>query len=122
MADEVTQLPSSPREDPLSPVASPFATSPLVERETNIMTQNELDLLRESHSFPSSVQIRLLEEDETITSIRPGDDWEFPSGTSRDAGVLKVLRTWGTLGNNGDNPPVGSAAPIAGDESESHNS
>ena len=37
------------------------------------MTQDELDRLRESHSFPPSVQIRLPEEDETIVSTRLGE-------------------------------------------------
>ena len=37
------------------------------------MTQDELDRLKESHSFPPKVQIRLPEEDETIASTRPGE-------------------------------------------------
>ncbi|GFS41581.1 hypothetical protein Acr_00g0075200 [Actinidia rufa] len=61
--DEVIQLLSSLRKDPPS-----LEGSPSVERETNIMTQDELDHLRESHSFPLSVQIKPYEEDETIAS------------------------------------------------------
>ena len=63
MADEVTRLPFSPKEDPTPPI----------ERETNTMTQDELDHLRESCSFPSSFQIRLSEADETIVSTCPGE-------------------------------------------------
>ena len=37
------------------------------------MSQGELDRLRELFSFPSSIQIRLLEVDETIASTRPGE-------------------------------------------------
>ncbi|GFS44210.1 hypothetical protein Acr_00g0089120 [Actinidia rufa] len=37
------------------------------------MTQDELDLLRESHSFPPSVQIRLPKEDKTIASTHSGE-------------------------------------------------
>ena len=74
MADEVNQLPSSPQENPPSPEASPSVTTPPpTERETNIMTQDELDFLRGSHSFPSSIQIRLPKEDKTIASIHPGE-------------------------------------------------
>ena len=41
--------------------------------ETNIMTQGELDHLRESGSFLVGIQLRLLEIDETIASTRPGE-------------------------------------------------
>ena len=37
------------------------------------MTPEELDLLRETYSFPQNVQIRLSEENETITSTYPGE-------------------------------------------------
>ena len=74
MNDEVNQLPSSPPKNSPSPKASPtVATPPSIERGTNIMTQDVLDFFRESYSFPSSVQIRLLEEDETIASARPSE-------------------------------------------------
>ncbi|GFZ04977.1 hypothetical protein Acr_17g0005490 [Actinidia rufa] len=74
MADEVAQLPSSPREDPPSLEASlSVTTPPSIERETNIMTKDELDSLIESFSFHSSVQIRLPEEDETIASTHSGE-------------------------------------------------
>ncbi|GFS41560.1 hypothetical protein Acr_00g0075100 [Actinidia rufa] len=62
------------RKDPPSPESSTLvATPPPVDRETNIMTQDELDRLRESHSSPPNVQIRLPEEDETIAFTRPGE-------------------------------------------------
>ncbi|PSS08000.1 Platelet-derived growth factor receptor beta like [Actinidia chinensis var. chinensis] len=71
--DEVIQLPFSPKEDPPSPEGSPsVAISSPIEREINIMTQDEQDCLRETHSFPPSIQIRLPEEDETIASTCPG--------------------------------------------------
>ncbi|GFZ19633.1 hypothetical protein Acr_28g0003380 [Actinidia rufa] len=79
MADEVNQLPSSPRENPPSPEASHVATPVPIERETNIMTQDGLDLLRESYSFPLSVQIRLPEEDKFIASTRLSEVGKKPS-------------------------------------------
>ncbi|GFZ14704.1 hypothetical protein Acr_24g0008940 [Actinidia rufa] len=110
MANEVTQLPSSLGEDPSSPEGSPsIATPALVERETNIMTQDELDHLRESHSFPLSVQIRLPEDDETIASTRPSEVAFYEAafhGISRDAGVPRVPRTWGTPGKRCNKLPV----------------
>ncbi|GFS34998.1 hypothetical protein Acr_00g0037230 [Actinidia rufa] len=45
----------------------------ITARETNTMTQGELDCLRESCSFPSSVQIRFPKANETIASTRPGN-------------------------------------------------
>ncbi|GFY84531.1 hypothetical protein Acr_03g0013050 [Actinidia rufa] len=125
MADEVTQLPSLPQENPPSPEASPsIATPSPIERETNIMTKNELDLLKESHSFPSSIQIKLPEEDEIIASTHSGEvgkepAWrisqqcqgmeeeilfhherrrEFSLGTSRDTRIPRVPRSWGIPG------------------------
>ncbi|GFY86457.1 hypothetical protein Acr_05g0000960 [Actinidia rufa] len=72
MANEVSQLPASPLENPPSTEASPSVATPsLIERETNIMTQEELDRFRESYSLPPSVQIRLPEDDKTIASTRP---------------------------------------------------
>ena len=56
MADKVTQLPSSPREDPPSPEVRPSVDAfPPTERKTNIMTRGELGRLRESFSFPPSI-------------------------------------------------------------------
>ncbi|GFZ18283.1 hypothetical protein Acr_27g0000220 [Actinidia rufa] len=49
------------------------ATPPPIERETNIMTKDKLDLLRESLSFPLRVQIKIPKEDEIIASTRMGD-------------------------------------------------
>ncbi|GFZ03502.1 hypothetical protein Acr_16g0001260 [Actinidia rufa] len=71
---KVTQLPFSPREDPPSPEGSPSVdTRPPLERETNTLTQGELDHLRESCSFPAGIQIRLPELDKTVMSTRPGE-------------------------------------------------
>ena len=83
MADEVNQLPLSPREDLPSPEVrsstdtfefrpSAYALSP-IERETNTMSQGKLDCLKESISFPSNIQIRLLEANEIIASTLPSE-------------------------------------------------
>ncbi|GFZ05434.1 hypothetical protein Acr_17g0010060 [Actinidia rufa] len=97
MTAEVIQYPSSPREHPSDNEESPLVEdegSPLVdiqpppERKTNTITHGELDRLKESCSFPSGIQIRLLEEDETIASIHPGED---PGGP-------RVPRSWNTPG------------------------
>ena len=46
MADEITQLPSSPREDPSSLEGSPSADAlPSLERETNNMTHDKVERL-----------------------------------------------------------------------------
>ncbi|GFS34419.1 hypothetical protein Acr_00g0033930 [Actinidia rufa] len=59
---------------PLTPKDVPMvAVPPSVEKETNIMTLEELDLLRESYSFPPHLQLRIPEEGESITSARPGE-------------------------------------------------
>ena len=61
-------------EDPSVPEVAPLGDiHPSVEKEHNIMTPEELDLLRETYSFPQGVQIRLPEENETILSTRPGE-------------------------------------------------
>ena len=43
MEDEVTRLPSLPKENPSSPESSPLAIYPLVQREVNIMTSEDLE-------------------------------------------------------------------------------
>ncbi|GFZ05610.1 hypothetical protein Acr_17g0011820 [Actinidia rufa] len=68
MEDKVTRHPSSLREDPSSPESSPSAIFPLFRK---IMTPKDLEQLRKPCSIPSSIQIRLLEEGETIMSARP---------------------------------------------------
>ena len=74
MTDEVNQSPESPMEDPSIPEVNPLvAIHPSVEKETNIMTLEELILLKESYSFSQGVQIRIPKEEETITSTRPGE-------------------------------------------------
>ena len=73
MIYEVNQSPESPMEDPLIPEVNPLvAIHSSVEKETNIMTLEELTLLGESYSFPQGVQIRIPEE-ETITSTCQGE-------------------------------------------------
>ena len=71
MTDKVNQSPESPMEDPSIPEVNPLvAIHPSVEKKTNIMTLKELILLRESYYFPQGVQIKIPEEEETITSTR----------------------------------------------------
>ncbi|GFS36286.1 hypothetical protein Acr_00g0045130 [Actinidia rufa] len=95
------------------------------------MTEGELDLLRESCSFPPNLRTRLLEANETIPSTHlgeerlgktllgvggypnnikrwkkkfffiSGDDWEFSLGISKDIRVPRVLRSWGAPKNGG---------------------
>ena len=50
----------------------PVNDRPLTEGEINTVTQGDLDLLIESCSFPTWIQTRLPEDDETIVSTRPG--------------------------------------------------
>ncbi|GFZ08937.1 hypothetical protein Acr_20g0007450 [Actinidia rufa] len=79
MTIEVTQYPSFPREYPSNNEgdypdnegSSSIDTRPLPKRETNIMTQGELDCLRESCYSSFRIQIRLPKADETITSTHP---------------------------------------------------
>ena len=66
MTDKVNQLPGSPIEDPLEESlaqndsfvhtgALGMDTSSHLEKETNAMTRDDLDRLREEHSFPSRI-------------------------------------------------------------------
>ncbi|GFY95598.1 hypothetical protein Acr_10g0009830 [Actinidia rufa] len=55
------------------PLLKSFNTRPLLERETNTMTQGELDRLRKSCSIPSRIHIRLPEADKTIAFTRLGE-------------------------------------------------
>ncbi|GFY95594.1 hypothetical protein Acr_10g0009790 [Actinidia rufa] len=85
MTDEVNQSPESPREDPSTPEDITMVTvPPSVEMVTNIMTLDELDLLRESYYFPLHVRLRLPEEGDTIMSTHPGEvafyEASFPAG------------------------------------------
>ncbi|GFY92743.1 hypothetical protein Acr_08g0011390 [Actinidia rufa] len=58
-------------------------TSNLI-KEVNIMTQGDLDKLREKCSFPPGIQLRIPGEGETIQSSRPGEvvfyEASFPAG------------------------------------------
>ena len=73
MTNEINQLPSSPpKESPLRDDSSDhredpeMSTSSPLEKETNVMTQGDLDRLREAYSFPAEIQTRIPEEGETI--------------------------------------------------------
>ncbi|GFS41434.1 hypothetical protein Acr_00g0074290 [Actinidia rufa] len=64
---EVVEYPSSPREDsPVNEEDPLLDTRPPLERRTNVMTQDELDHLRKSCSFPVGIQTRLPKADGTI--------------------------------------------------------
>ena len=82
MMDEVNNLPSLPRDDlpeesPLRDDSSILGGDPEIdtrsplEKEINTMTQDDLDHLRKSCSFPPEVQAKIPEDDETILSTRP---------------------------------------------------
>ena len=84
MTDKVYQLLDSPREDPLeeSPTWDDsyyytedprMGTSSSFEKEINVMTQDDLDRLRENYSFPVGIQDRIPEEGDTILFSRPGE-------------------------------------------------
>ncbi|GFZ16759.1 hypothetical protein Acr_26g0000290 [Actinidia rufa] len=74
MTDKVNQLSSSPQEESSDHGESPNTDNqPPFEREVNIMTQGNLDLLRESCSVPFGIQAKLPKDDETIVSICPGE-------------------------------------------------
>ena len=62
MTDEVNQLPASfPEESPFRDEPSDHEGNPVIdtrtplEKEFNVMTQGDLDCLRESYSFPSGI-------------------------------------------------------------------
>ncbi|GFZ15805.1 hypothetical protein Acr_25g0002140 [Actinidia rufa] len=150
MADKVTRLPSSFREDPSSFEGNPSANPlPPIEKEINTMTQYELDHLRESCSILSSIQIKLPESDETIASTHPGKAEEDPiQGTQQCQGVEEeillylggqlgaplraILGSWGSKDlevvghpngkDNAENKSAGDAAQVIGDEGESYHS
>ena len=73
MANEVNQLPlpppeeSPPRDEPSHHGENPeIDTRSPLEKEFNVMTQGDLDHLRELYSFPSEKQDRIPMDDETI--------------------------------------------------------
>ena len=75
MTNKVNELPLSPLEEsPPRDELSNRGENPEInyctslEKEVNILTQGDLDHLRESCSFLSGLQARLPEEDETILS------------------------------------------------------
>ena len=73
MGTEVSEYSASPlRLDRDDPQLVEDARSP-PEKETNIMTQEELNDLAESCLFPTGVRIRLPDAGETIMSARPGE-------------------------------------------------
>ncbi|GFZ00652.1 hypothetical protein Acr_14g0002870 [Actinidia rufa] len=67
--DETSQSPSFP---PISPNSSEMDTSSLT-KESNVMSQAELDKLGSTYSFPSGVRLRIPGDGETILSARQGE-------------------------------------------------
>ncbi|GFY91662.1 hypothetical protein Acr_08g0000580 [Actinidia rufa] len=114
MTTEVTQYPSSSREDSSDSEESPsIDTRPPPERETNIMTQRKLDCLLESCSFPFGIQIRLPKADEIIASTRPS---EF---------FLRILaleseKMMSSGGDNAEENHTSDVTHVVADEGESH--
>ncbi|GFZ00558.1 hypothetical protein Acr_14g0001930 [Actinidia rufa] len=53
--------------------AHPEMDTSSLTKETNIMSQADLNKLREKYSFPSGVQLRIPGEGETILSVRKGE-------------------------------------------------
>ncbi|GFS31491.1 hypothetical protein Acr_00g0017680 [Actinidia rufa] len=114
MANEVNQLPlppleeSPPRdelpdqgENPGGDAHSSLAT------EINSMTQDDLDHLRESYSFPTGVQTRIPKEGETILSTCTGENnWEFFPSKVPGEKVPQVPRSWGTPGKRCNKLPI----------------
>ncbi|GFY98577.1 hypothetical protein Acr_12g0011180 [Actinidia rufa] len=66
--DETSQSPSFP---PISPNSPEMDTSSLT-KESNVMSQAELDKLGSTYSFPSGVRLRIPGDGETILSARQG--------------------------------------------------
>ncbi|GFZ04898.1 hypothetical protein Acr_17g0004700 [Actinidia rufa] len=80
MTDKGNQSPASPMKGSSILETNPLvAIHPLVEEKNNAMSLEELNSLKDSHSFPLGVRIRLPEEGETITSARPGEPNSFPT-------------------------------------------
>ena len=71
---EVTEYPSYPKEDsPGNEGDFLVDTKPPPQRETNIMTQDKLERLCDSCSFPVGIQMRLSKANETVMFTRPGE-------------------------------------------------
>ncbi|GFY82855.1 hypothetical protein Acr_02g0010950 [Actinidia rufa] len=73
--DEASQSPSSPLKGSLTDHLSTYSemdTSNLT-KETSVMSQGDLDKLREKYSFPSRIQFRIPGQGETILSTSSGE-------------------------------------------------
>ncbi|GFY97662.1 hypothetical protein Acr_12g0002030 [Actinidia rufa] len=116
MTNEVNQRLNSPKEDPPIPEdLSQVAIPPSVEKETNVMTLEELDLLRESYSFLPSVQIIIPDENETITSSLPSEvtfyEAAFPTGTYSALIVIPNRTTTSYTSRRGTRRPCSEDTP-----------
>ncbi|GFS38856.1 hypothetical protein Acr_00g0059850 [Actinidia rufa] len=67
---------------------SKVATCTSFEKEFNVMTQDDLDRLRETYSFPTGIQANIPNEGETILSTRSGVEEEILFHLSGCLGVL----------------------------------
>ncbi|GFY91174.1 hypothetical protein Acr_07g0013700 [Actinidia rufa] len=67
-----------------------MATHSPIEKEFNVMTQDDLDCLREIYSFLAGIQARIPDEGETILSTRTGEvafyETAFPTGRMSPTG------------------------------------
>ncbi|GFS33578.1 hypothetical protein Acr_00g0029410 [Actinidia rufa] len=100
MSNEVNQLPlPPPDESPPRDKLPGRGENPGVDThsspatEINIVSQDDLDRLRESYSFPAGVQTRIPEEGETILSTRTSEvtfyEAAFPTGLRRHLSLNK---------------------------------
>ncbi|GFY96664.1 hypothetical protein Acr_11g0009700 [Actinidia rufa] len=108
--------------------AHPKMDTSSLTKETNVMSQTDLDKLRKKYFFPFGVQLRIPGEGETILSAREGevrpeknlirgspsnvkgwkkrfffasrDEWEFFPSMPAGVGIPRVPRSWGTPGKS----------------------
>ncbi|GFY88901.1 hypothetical protein Acr_06g0008410 [Actinidia rufa] len=120
-------------EDPEMAICTPL------EKELNVMTQDDLDRLRETYSFPAEIQARIPKEgevrqefDQRVLQQRQGVEEEILFYLGRRLGVLlNIAWKYFTLdrermsfsgGDNAEGKSVDGAIASAGDEGESHHS
>ena len=75
MDPDVRDLMSPFKEELVEPLDDPSLVEDVgsLEKDTNIMTQGELDHLNESCLFPTGIQTRLPKSSETIMLVRLGE-------------------------------------------------
>ncbi|GFZ03491.1 hypothetical protein Acr_16g0001150 [Actinidia rufa] len=139
ITDEVNQSPSLPFKGSPTDNSSIYTEYPKMDtsnltKETSVMTQGDIDKLREKYSFPPGIQLRIPGEGETILPTRPGearpnknllrgspsnvkgwkkrfffasrDEWEFFPSMPSGEGISRVPRSWGMPGKSYNKLPV----------------